>query len=122
MTVSLFRFEKLIGWQKAIDYADGVYDATAGFPAEERFGLTSQLRRAAVSISSNVAEGCGRWSDADQSRFVEIAYGSLMETVSQIHLARRRQFVSEVTFQGLYRSADELARILSGLRSHLKGD
>ena len=118
----MFRFEKLTGWQKAVDYADAIYTATGTFPADERFGLTSQLRRAVVSISSNIAEGCGRATDADQARFVEIAYGSLMETVSQLHIARRRSLVSETDFRNLYESADELARVLSGLRSHLKGD
>lgn len=116
----LFRFERLTGWQKAIDYADAIYDATSSFPSDERFGLTSQLRRAAVSISSNIAEGTGRTSDADQARFMEIAYGSLMETVSQLHIARRRNFVGDSLFDDLQTRADELARILSGLRSHFR--
>lgn len=118
--MTAFRFERLAGWQKAIEYADAVYGVTTSFPADERFGLTSQLRRAAVSISSNIAEGSGRTSDADQARFMEIAYGSLMETVSQLHIARRRSFVDEAPFDELRNQADELARILSGLRSHFR--
>jgi len=117
--MSLFRFERLIGWQKAIDYADAIYTATDLFPREEKFGLTSQLRRSAVSVSSNIAEGTGRSTDREQSRFVEIGYGSLMENVSQLHVGKRRNFVTEESFRTLYQSADELARILSGLRSHL---
>jgi four helix bundle protein len=66
----MFRFEKLDVWQKAIEYADCVYSMTREFPAEERFGLTSQLRRSAVSVSSNIAEGTGRSSDVEFSRFV----------------------------------------------------
>ncbi|MBA3311710.1 MAG: four helix bundle protein [Planctomycetaceae bacterium] len=115
-----FRFEKLTGWQKAVDYADAVYTASEGFPKDERFGLTSQIRRAVVSVSSNIAEGCGRLTDADQARFIEFAYGSLMETVSQLHIARRRDFIEGPSFDDLRNKAEELARILSGLRSRLR--
>jgi four helix bundle protein len=72
----VFRFEKLIVWQKAIVFADQIYQMTRTFPSDERFGLTSQLRRAAVSISANVAEGSSRTSNRDFARFVEIAYGT----------------------------------------------
>ncbi len=117
----MFRFEKLDAWQKAIEYADLVYSASRTFPDDERFGLTSQLRRAAVSISSNIAEGTGRSSDADFSRFVEISYGSLMETVSQSHVAQRQHFIEKISFDDLYQRADQLARMLSGLRTSLAG-
>ncbi len=79
----MFRFEKFEVWQNAIEFAELVYTATRAFPADERFGLTSQMQRASVSVSSNIAEGSGRASDKDFARFVEIAYGSLMEVVSQ---------------------------------------
>src|ERR1041385_3826303 len=79
----MFNFEKLDVWQKAIDFADLVYNYTRAFPADERFGLTNQMRRAAVSISSNIAEGTSRMSQADFARFVEIATGSVFEVVSQ---------------------------------------
>ena len=102
----MFRFERLDVWQKAIDYADSGYSETRGFPNDERFGLTSQMRRAAVSISSNLAEGSGRSSDVEFSRFVEIGYGSLMETVSQSHVAQRQSFLEQVAFQKLYQRAD----------------
>src|SRR3954467_137693 len=72
----MFNFEKLEVWQKAIDFADLVYVDTRSFPNDERFGLTNQMRRAAVSISSNIAEGCSRGSKADFRRFIEIATGS----------------------------------------------
>ncbi len=71
--MSGFRFENLAVWQKALDFADRVYDVTSQFPADERFGLTNQMRRAAVSISSNIAEGTGRMTNKDFARFVEIA-------------------------------------------------
>jgi len=85
----MFRFEKFDVWQKSADFASLVYRITAQFPDDERFGLTSQMRRASVSISSNIAEGCSRSTDKDFGRFVEIAYGSLMEVVSQAVIAKK---------------------------------
>ena len=118
----MFRFEKLDVWQKAVGLAGDVYNATRSFPSDERFGLTAQMRRAAVSVSSNIAEGSGRSSDADFSRFIEIAYGSLMEVVSQAMIAFRQTFLTEESLKMLYDNAEELARMLSGLRSRLRGN
>jgi len=115
----VFRFEKLDAWQLAIGFAQDVYRATNRFPDNERFGLTSQLRRSAVSISSNIAEGSGRASDADFARFLEIAYGSLMEVVSQLQIAKLQDYLKPNEFDELYQASDRLARILSGLRSSL---
>ena len=116
----MFGFEKLDVWHKAIDFADEVYLATKSFPSDERFGLTSQLRRAVVSISSNIAEGSGRNSKPEFSRFVSIAYGSLMESVSQLHIAKRQKFLSDELFSTLIGKADQLARMLSGLKASLR--
>ncbi|MDA1049358.1 MAG: four helix bundle protein [Planctomycetota bacterium] len=115
----MFRFEKLEVWQRAITFADRVYELTQTFPGDERFGLTSQMRRASVSVSSNIAEGSGRSSDKDFAHFVEIAYGSLMEVVSQTQIAVRRSFLPTEAHDELYRHAEELARMLSGLRNSL---
>jgi four helix bundle protein len=115
----MFRFEKLDVWQKAVDFADLVYAVTRGFPADERFGLTSQMRRASVSISSNIAEGSGRSSDKDFAHFVEMAYGSLMETVSQTQVAFRQSLLHLEARNDLYGRAEELARMLSGLKTSL---
>src|SRR5438477_2257774 len=112
----MFNFEKLDVWQKAIDFADLVYRTTRAFPADERFGLTNQMRRAAVSISSNIAEGCSRISKNDFARFIEIATGSVFEVASQSFIARRQGFLAEQEFQSLYRAAEEQGRMLSGLR------
>lgn len=117
-----FRFEKLEVWQKAVELADHIYRVTKSFPVDERFGLTNQLRRASVSISSNIAEGISRSSDRDKSRFIEIAYGSVMEVVSQSHVAKRQNFLSEVDFEETCRIADDLARMLSGFRNRLQGN
>jgi len=115
----MFRFEKLDVWHKAVAFASTVYSATSHFPRDERFGLTSQMRRASVSISSNVAEGSSRSSDADFARFVEIAYGSLMESVSQSVIANQQAFLPETPFRELYANAEEVGRMLSGLRGRL---
>ena len=95
----MFNFEKLEVWQKAIDFADLIYSETRAFPSDERFGLTNQLRRAAVSISSNIAEGSSRSSKSDFARFVEIATGSVFEAVSQAFIAQRQSFLSEDQFR-----------------------
>jgi four helix bundle protein len=115
-----FRFEKLEVWHRSIELADLVYKLTAAFPADERFGLVSQMRRAAVSISSNIAEGSGRASDRDFARFVEIAYGSLMEVVSQSHIARKQGFLDGASFDSVTEQASEVARMLSGLKASLE--
>ena len=95
----MFNFEKLETWHKAIDFADLVYSVTKGFPGDERFGLTSQMRRAAVSVSSNIAEGSSRFSKNDFARFLEIATGSVFEVVSQSFIAKKQGFLSETEFQ-----------------------
>ena len=115
----MFRFEKLDVWKKAVDFADLVYALTRSFPADERFGLTNQMRRAAVFVSSNIAEGSSRSSGKDFAHFIEISYGSVLEGVSEAFLGRRQGFLSEVSFHQLYAAAEELARMLSGLRASL---
>jgi four helix bundle protein len=115
----MFNFEKLEVWQKAIVFADHVYDQTRAFPADERFGLTNQMRRAAVSISSNIAEGTSRTSKVDFARFVEISTGSLFEVVSQSFIARRQGFMTDAQFQTLYAAAEEQSKMQSGLRRSL---
>lgn len=115
----MFNFEKLETWHEAISFADLVYLLTRDFPSEERFGLTNQMRRAAVSISSNVAEGCSRSSRVDYARFVEIAAGSLFEVVSQATIGRNQGFLTETNYQQLYQAAEKQSRMLSGLRKSL---
>ena len=115
----MFNFEKLEVWQKAIEFADDVYRITKAFPSDERFGLTNQMRRAAVSISSNIAEGTSRNSRIDYARFVEIATGSLFEVVSQAFLSKRLLLLAEADFQLIYSAAGDQSRMLSGLRAYL---
>ena len=116
----MFNFEKLDTWHEAIAFADTVYAVTRHFPDEERFGLTSQMRRAAVSISSNIAEGSSRSSRADHIRFLEIAAGSLFEVVSQAAIAKRQGLISEQEHAEIYAAAEKQSRMLSGLRRSLE--
>ena len=115
----MFNFEKLETWQEAIHFADLVYAATRRFPDQEKFGLTNQMRRAAVSVSSNLAEGSSRSSRADFARFVEIATGSLFEVVSQSFIGRKQGFLSDEEFNRLYTAAEKQGKMLSGLRASL---
>ena len=114
----MFNFEKLEVWRKSLDFAAKVYRTTSAFPSDERFGLTNQLRRASVSISSNLAEGSSRSSKPDYARFVELASGSLFEVVSQCHIAKQQEFLAITDFNSLYADAEELSRMLSGLRTY----
>lgn len=115
----MFNFEKLDVRQKAIAFADLIYNETRTFPIEERFGLTTQILRASVSISSNIAEGSSRSSKNDFARYTEIAAGSVFEVVSQAFIAGRQSFLSEDQFRQIYSDAEELSRMLSGLRKSL---
>jgi four helix bundle protein len=118
----MFRFEKFDVWQRSVELAGSIYAITRSFPQDERFGLTSQMRRASVSVSSNVAEGSSRSSDKDFARFVEVAYGSLVEVVSQASIALEQSLLTKPPFDNVYAEAELIARKLSGLRNTLLGD
>jgi four helix bundle protein len=115
----MFNFEKLEVWKEAIAFADLVYSLTGRFPADERFGPTIQMRRAAFSISSNIAEGSSRSSPQDFARFIEVATGSVFEVVSQAEVARRQQFLADSDHALIYNAAEKQSRMLSGLRRSL---
>ncbi|MDX1967579.1 MAG: four helix bundle protein [Planctomycetaceae bacterium] len=118
----MFNFEKLDVWQEAIAFSDLIYQLTSRFPADERFGLVNQLRRAVVSIAANIAEGSSRSSLKEFLRFVEVAYGSLIETVSHCAIARRQGFLQDEEYKLVYAQAEKLGRMLSGLRQSLRRD
>ena len=115
----MFNLEKLIVWERGVDIASIVYSATRSFPEAERCGLVNQMRRAAVSILSNIAEGSSRSSKIDFARFVEIAAGSVFELVSQAVVSKTQGFLREEEFRSIYRAAEEQSRMLSGLRRSL---
>lgn len=113
-----FKFEKLIVYQKTLDVIDQVYRATGSFPKEELYGLTSQFRRAAVSISLNIAEGTAR-SKTDFRRFLDIAQGSVFECVAIAEINKRRQYVADNQYNALRLSFMELSKMISGLKRGL---
>ena len=110
-------YKDLIVWQKSMAFVTAVYRLTRAFPADERFGLTNQLRRASVSVPSNIAEGHARQSDPEFARFLAIANGSLAEVDTQLTIAFNLGFVGEDDFRNGSSLADELARMIQALRS-----
>ena len=115
----MFSFEKLDVWQKSIDFADLVHKVTRSFPDDERFGLTSQMRRAAVSVSSNIAEGSGRNSDKDFAHFLEQAYGSLMEVASLLYLALDENYLTATEVEAVFEVIDKAAGQTAALNRSL---
>ena len=118
--MAIRNYKDLEVWQKGRLLVKQVYVLTHYFPKEEQYGLSSQLRRAAVSIPSNIAEGHSRSGTKDFIQFISIAIGSLAEVETQIILAEDLEFVSNVQTISLYKMIDELQRMLHGLRSALK--
>jgi four helix bundle protein len=106
---------KLRAFELADEVAMLVYRVTAGFPKEELFGLTSQIRRAAVSVPSNIVEGCARDSEADYLRFLNIAFGSLRELHYQLNLSKRLGFLPSEDFSLVESKVVETEKVLNGL-------
>ncbi len=113
-------FRNLKVWIKSHQLTLDVYQETLSFPKQELYGLTSQIRRACSSISSNVAEGCGRGSDADLGRFLQIALGSASELEYQLLLARDLSYLSELKYMKLFGALTEIKRMLASLVQKLK--
>jgi four helix bundle protein len=113
-------YRQLIVWQKAMDFVAEVYRVTRTFPKEEMYGVTSQLRRAAVSIPSNIAEGQGRQTTGEFRQFLGHARGSLLETETQILLSERLEYLDHKTTEMLLGQAAEVGRILNGLMNSLE--
>lgn len=102
MQNAYFRFEKLDVWKDAREFVSLVYSITSPFPSSERFGLMDQIRRAAVSIALNIAEGSTRGSDPDFRRFLKMAQGSVNELVTGFYIAIDQKFISETEFRSVY--------------------
>jgi four helix bundle protein len=109
-------YRDLVVWKRAVDFVAEIYRLSAGFPREERFGLTAQVRRASVSVSANIAEGSGRATSRDFLNFLSYARGSLKEAESMVFVAQRLGFVRAPECIEALRLADETSRMLAGLR------
>jgi four helix bundle protein len=113
-------YRDLIAWRKAMDLVTDIYSATRSFPREELYGLTNQLRRAAVSVPSNIAEGQARFSRKEFHHFLSLARGSLVEIETQLMIAQNLEYLSLLQVQPLLHKASELGRVLNGLIASIK--
>jgi four helix bundle protein len=119
MSMQVKSYKDLIVWQKAMDLVELVYQATKAFPREELYGLTNQLRRAAVSVPSNIAEGQARNSTAEFRHFLSIARGSLAEVDTQLHIAHRLRYIETAKLQEIQAVQIEVNKMTNALMSKL---
>jgi len=115
-----FKFEKLIVWQKAVDLASDVHDLSKTFPKDELFILTAQIKRAADSVSLNIAEGSTGQTNSEFNRFLGYALRSDVEVVGCLFLAQKRNLIQAEDFAKLYQQCEEILAMLNGLRKTLK--
>jgi len=119
ITMKVKNYQEVIVWQKAMDLVEEVYVASKSFPREEIYGLMSQVRRAAISIPSNIAEGQGRRTTPDFLRHLSIAYGSLREVETQLMIATRLRYLAQGRCQEAMKITAEVGRLLNGLMASL---
>jgi four helix bundle protein len=112
--------EKLDVWGRAVDFVTVIYRTTDGFPKEEKFGLTSQIRRAAVSIPANIVEGAARESPKEFAHFLSNAQGSASELATELLIAHRLGFLSQKDYSTLNPELDNIGRMIFGLSQHVK--
>ena len=108
-------FKDLKAWQRSMDLAEAIYEVTASFPKEERFALVDQMRRSAISVISNIAEGYGRGTDKDLTHFLYMARGSANELSAQIELSKRLSYISDDSFVNMDALCMEVNKMLSSL-------
>ncbi len=112
----VFSFEKLNVWKESILLVKTIYKLTTNFPSEEKFGLTSQLRRATVSISSNIAEGTSRSTNKDKAHFTTISFSSTMEVLNQLIIAKELKFISKEDYFETRKQIYKISNMLNALR------
>ncbi len=117
-----FRFEGLEIWQLAVTFAGKIYDLTADFPKDEMFGLSSQLKRAATSISMNISEGSGRSSAKEFAHYLQIATGSIFEIITALAIARNRKFLIPDRYNEIYTEAEVLTKKITTFRNNIMHD
>ena len=115
----MHKFRELKVWQRAMDFVTDIYEVSAKFPRSEQFGLTSQIRRAAVSIALNIAEGAGAGSNAEFRRFLSYSLRSTYEVMTALEIAQRLGYCSPEKTQGLLKEANEIAAMTVGLSRSL---
>ncbi|MCL2040489.1 MAG: four helix bundle protein [Bacteroidales bacterium] len=115
----MHNFKELIVWQKSRNLVKDVYKLTQKFPAEERFGLTQQIRRASVSIPSNIAEGSGRGTNNDFLHFIDMANGSAFEVETQLYLALDLEYISQSDFEEIMKKLFDIERLIYNFKKSL---
>jgi four helix bundle protein len=113
-----YSFEKLEVWKEAIQLATKTYKITESFPKEEKFGLTSQMRRCSVSVSSNITEGTARLTKKDKAHFMTIAYGSALELLNQTIISKELEFISEENYKNIRLDVESITNKINALRNH----
>lgn len=116
MIEQVYSFEKMEVWQLSRTFVTSIYKLVSSFPQEERYSLCDQIKRAAISVSSNIAEGCSRASLKEQKHFIEIAYGSLMEVYCQLILAVDLNYISAAQLSDVKITIDRISKMLGSLR------
>ena len=116
----MHKFKELIVWQKAVDLAVYIYKVTKKFPADERFGLTSQMNRSGVSVPSNIAEGAGRNTDGEFNSFLGVATGSSFELETQLIIANKLNIVAAEDFKQTSKEINDVQNMIFGLQKSLK--
>ena len=117
-----FGYRRLIAYQKAKEVVKRTYKLLKKFPKEEQYAMCDQLRRASISITSNIAEGMNCYSVKDKNHFLEMAYGSLMEVSSQFEIAEELGYINNADRQNMDVLIDEVARLISGLQKSFKNE
>lgn len=115
-----FSFERLVVWQDSRSLAKAIYQLTREFPSDEKFGLVSQIRRAAISVSSNIVEGSYRSSNKDKANFMNMAFGSLMELLSQVIISKDLEYINEEQYIELRSAIEKTSNKLASLSKYFK--
>ncbi len=116
--MKIYSFEKLEVWKESVELVKLIYKITSDFPSEEKFGLISQLRRASVSISSNLAEGTSRKTDKDKAHFTTISFSSTMEVLNQLIISRELKFISKNDYILARTKIEKITNMLNALRKY----
>ncbi len=114
----IYSFEKVVVWNEAKEFTKHIYTITSEFPDTEKFGLTSQLRRASVSICSNIAEGSARSTQKDKARFTTMSFSSDVEVMNQLIIAKELSFISENNYRTVREKLESITNKLNSLRNH----
>ncbi len=116
----MHNYKELKIWHKAIDLSVDIYELVAGFPSDEKFGITSQLRRASVSVPSNIAEGSSRGSEKDFVRFLTMSLGSLFETETQLIISNRVNYIENTQLEEFKTKITDLIKMIMAFKNHIK--